>query len=101
MEVKSVTKTDKSSYSSDFLYVFFCFFLSKNRIISLESSAKCELVCAFRRQTPKLGMAKVTQVDFPPRELVSYTKETQTPVMTQQKEGESRNRIQGGLELTV
>lgn len=33
-------------------------------------------------------MAKVTQVDFPPREIVSYTKETQTPVMTQQKEGD-------------
>ncbi|KAK1903210.1 Dynein cytoplasmic 1 intermediate chain 2a [Dissostichus eleginoides] len=33
-----------------------------------------------RRGTPKLGMAKVTQVDFPPRETVSYTKETQTPV---------------------
>lgn len=34
-------------------------------------------------------MAKVTQVDFPPREIVSYTKETQTPVVTQEKEGES------------
>lgn len=33
-------------------------------------------------------MAKVTQVDFPPREIVSYTKETQTPVVTQEKEGE-------------
>uniref|UniRef100_A0A6D2WTH2 Dynein cytoplasmic 1 intermediate chain 2 n=1 Tax=Takifugu rubripes TaxID=31033 RepID=A0A6D2WTH2_TAKRU len=40
------------------------------------------------RQTPKLGMAKVTQVDFPPREIVSYTKETQTPVVTQEKEEE-------------
>ncbi|KAI3355790.1 hypothetical protein L3Q82_004362 [Scortum barcoo] len=39
-----------------------------------------------RRVTPKLGMAKLTQVDFPPRETVSYTKETQTPVMTHQKE---------------
>lgn len=98
MEVKSVTKTDKSSYSR----VTFCvLFFVKNRIICLESSAKCELVCAFRRQTPKLGMAKVTQVDFPPREIVSYTKETQTPVMTQQKEGESYNTLQGGLELTV
>uniref|UniRef100_A0A667ZKW0 Cytoplasmic dynein 1 intermediate chain 2 n=1 Tax=Myripristis murdjan TaxID=586833 RepID=A0A667ZKW0_9TELE len=36
----------------------------------------------------KLGMAKITHVDFPPRETVSYTKETQTPVMTQQKEEE-------------
>ncbi|CAG09951.1 unnamed protein product, partial [Tetraodon nigroviridis] len=40
------------------------------------------------RQTPKLGMAKVTQVDFPPREIVSYAKETQTPVVTQEKEEE-------------
>uniref|UniRef100_A0A7N9AMD2 Dynein cytoplasmic 1 intermediate chain 2 n=1 Tax=Mastacembelus armatus TaxID=205130 RepID=A0A7N9AMD2_9TELE len=39
-----------------------------------------------RRGTPKLGMAKITQVDFPPRETVSYTKETQTPVMSQPKE---------------
>uniref|UniRef100_A0A668T4M1 Dynein, cytoplasmic 1, intermediate chain 2a n=1 Tax=Oreochromis aureus TaxID=47969 RepID=A0A668T4M1_OREAU len=39
-----------------------------------------------RRVTPKLGMAKVTQVDFPPREIVSYTKETQT--ITQAKEEE-------------
>ncbi|XP_041922846.1 dynein, cytoplasmic 1, intermediate chain 2a isoform X2 [Alosa sapidissima] len=36
----------------------------------------------------KLGMAKVTHVDFPPREVVSYTKETQTPVGTEQKEEE-------------
>lgn len=34
-------------------------------------------------------MAKVTQVDFPPRETVSYTKETQTPAPTQAKEGDS------------
>ncbi|XP_051479224.1 cytoplasmic dynein 1 intermediate chain 2 isoform X2 [Apus apus] len=41
-----------------------------------------------RRGPVKLGMAKVTQVDFPPREIVTYTKETQTPVMTQPKEDE-------------
>ncbi|XP_043988539.1 dynein, cytoplasmic 1, intermediate chain 2a [Gambusia affinis] len=41
-----------------------------------------------RRVTPKLGMAKVTQVDFPPRETVSYTKETQTPAPAQAKEEE-------------
>lgn len=41
-----------------------------------------------RRVTPKLGMAKVTHVDFPPRETVSYTKETQTPVVTLHKEEE-------------
>uniref|UniRef100_A0A8C9TB72 Dynein cytoplasmic 1 intermediate chain 2 n=1 Tax=Scleropages formosus TaxID=113540 RepID=A0A8C9TB72_SCLFO len=36
----------------------------------------------------KLGLSKITHVDFPPREIVSYTKETQTPVMTQEKEEE-------------
>ncbi|XP_070979216.1 dynein, cytoplasmic 1, intermediate chain 2a isoform X2 [Oncorhynchus clarkii lewisi] len=41
-----------------------------------------------RRGPLKLGMAKITHVDFPPKETVSYTKETQTPVMTQQKEEE-------------
>ncbi|XP_061697042.1 dynein, cytoplasmic 1, intermediate chain 2a-like isoform X2 [Syngnathoides biaculeatus] len=48
-----------------------------------------------RRGTSKLGMAKVTQVDFPPRETVSYTKETQTPVMTQQKEDEEEEEDEG------
>lgn len=46
------------------------------------------LLILFRRGPVKLGMAKITQVDFPPREIVTYTKETQTPVMTQPKEGE-------------
>ncbi|XP_007446397.1 PREDICTED: cytoplasmic dynein 1 intermediate chain 2 isoform X3 [Lipotes vexillifer] len=41
-----------------------------------------------RRGPIKLGMAKITQVDFPPREIVTYTKETQTPVMAQPKEDE-------------
>ncbi|XP_072540096.1 cytoplasmic dynein 1 intermediate chain 2 isoform X9 [Salminus brasiliensis] len=38
-----------------------------------------------RRVPLRLGMAKVTQVDFPPKELVSYSKETQTPTHTQIK----------------
>ncbi|KAL4635842.1 cytoplasmic dynein 1 intermediate chain 2-like isoform X2 [Arapaima gigas] len=41
-----------------------------------------------RRGPLKLGMSRITHVDFPPREIVSYTKETQTPVMTQEKEEE-------------
>ncbi|XP_034042864.1 cytoplasmic dynein 1 intermediate chain 2-like isoform X2 [Thalassophryne amazonica] len=45
------------------------------------------------RGTPKLGLSKVTHVDFPPRETVSYTKETQTPAMTQQKEEEEEEEI--------
>ncbi|KAK2858238.1 hypothetical protein Q7C36_006157 [Tachysurus vachellii] len=39
----------------------------------------------------RLGMAKLTQVDFPPRELVSYSKETQTPVTAQPKDAEEEN----------
>ncbi|XP_041698617.2 cytoplasmic dynein 1 intermediate chain 2 isoform X5 [Coregonus clupeaformis] len=35
------------------------------------------------RRGLRLGMAKVTQVDFPPKESVSYSKETQTPTYTQ------------------
>uniref|UniRef100_A0AAY4ERQ3 Cytoplasmic dynein 1 intermediate chain 2 n=1 Tax=Denticeps clupeoides TaxID=299321 RepID=A0AAY4ERQ3_9TELE len=50
------------------------------------------LYCALRRGLIKLAMAKVTHVDFPPREMVSYSKETQTPVMTEQKEGENLHR---------
>ncbi|XP_059355470.1 dynein, cytoplasmic 1, intermediate chain 2a-like [Carassius carassius] len=41
-----------------------------------------------RRGPLKLAMVKVTQVDFPPKEVVSYTKETQTPTVTEQKEEE-------------
>lgn len=41
-----------------------------------------------RRGPAKLSIAKVTQVDFPPKEVVSYSKETQTPTMSEQKEGE-------------
>ncbi|XP_042722928.1 cytoplasmic dynein 1 intermediate chain 2-like [Lagopus leucura] len=44
-----------------------------------------------RRGPVELGMAKITQVDFPPREIVTYTKETQTPVMTQPKEDEEED----------
>ncbi|XP_073533412.1 cytoplasmic dynein 1 intermediate chain 1 isoform X2 [Phyllobates terribilis] len=38
------------------------------------------------RRMIKLGVSKVTQVDFLPREVVSYSKETQTPVNTLQAE---------------
>ncbi|XP_062908251.1 cytoplasmic dynein 1 intermediate chain 2-like isoform X1 [Mobula hypostoma] len=40
------------------------------------------------RGTIKLEMAKITQVDFLPREIVTYTKGTQTPVITQKAEAE-------------
>ncbi|KAG1945149.1 cytoplasmic dynein 1 intermediate chain 2 isoform X4 [Pimephales promelas] len=41
-----------------------------------------------RRGPLKLGMSKVTQVDFPPKEMVSYSKETQTPSQTHHKNDE-------------
>ncbi|XP_073708374.1 dynein, cytoplasmic 1, intermediate chain 2a isoform X3 [Garra rufa] len=44
-----------------------------------------------RRGPLKLGMSKVTQVDFPPKELVSYTKETQTPTQTHHKDDEEED----------
>lgn len=40
-----------------------------------------------RRRLHRLGVSKVTQVDFLPREVVSYSKETQTPLATHQSEG--------------
>ncbi|XP_077124244.1 cytoplasmic dynein 1 intermediate chain 1 isoform X4 [Ranitomeya variabilis] len=43
------------------------------------------------RRMIKLGVSKVTQVDFLPREVVSYAKETQTPVTTLQAEEEEED----------
>lgn len=36
----------------------------------------------------KLGASKITQVDFLPKEVVSYCKETQTPLAAHLSEGE-------------
>lgn len=50
---------------------------------ALESVFACKFhtmgwsVC--RRGAVRLGMSKLTQVDFVPKEMVSYSKETQTP----------------------
>uniref|UniRef100_A0A673K076 Cytoplasmic dynein 1 intermediate chain 1-like n=1 Tax=Sinocyclocheilus rhinocerous TaxID=307959 RepID=A0A673K076_9TELE len=40
------------------------------------------------RRTHRLGPSKITQVDFLPREVVSYCKETQTPLAAHQSEEE-------------
>lgn len=61
--------------------------------------AMFESICAFRRAAPKLGMAKVFHVDFPPRETVFYTKETQTPTMTVVKEGDAPVMLKHSLNL--
>lgn len=48
-----------------------------------------------RRGAVRLGISKLTQVDFVPKEMVSYSKETQTPTEavahTDQKAGKSHN----------
>ncbi|XP_050992145.1 cytoplasmic dynein 1 intermediate chain 1 isoform X3 [Labeo rohita] len=41
---------------------------------------------AGRRRAHRLGPSKITQVDFLPREVVSYCKETQTPLAAHQSE---------------
>uniref|UniRef100_A0A7N6B8Z8 Dynein, cytoplasmic 1, intermediate chain 2b n=1 Tax=Anabas testudineus TaxID=64144 RepID=A0A7N6B8Z8_ANATE len=50
---------------------------------SFSVNCKSVHVCAYfpacRRGAVRLGMSKVTQVDFVPKEMVSYSKETQTP----------------------
>ncbi|XP_059365599.1 cytoplasmic dynein 1 intermediate chain 1-like isoform X4 [Carassius carassius] len=43
---------------------------------------------AGSRRTHRLGPSKITQVDFLPREVVSYCKETQTPLAAHQSEDE-------------
>lgn len=35
----------------------------------------------------RLGASKIVQIDFMPKELVTYSKETQTPVASDQPEG--------------
>lgn len=51
------------------------------------------MVCVCRRGAVRLGMSKVTQVEFVPKEMVSYSKETQTPTEavthTDQKAGKT------------
>uniref|UniRef100_A0A8C2KYB1 Dynein, cytoplasmic 1, intermediate chain 2a n=1 Tax=Cyprinus carpio TaxID=7962 RepID=A0A8C2KYB1_CYPCA len=54
---------------------------------SLSLSLCLSLALSLSRSLFLLAMVKVTHVDFPPKEVVSYTKETQTPTMTEQKEG--------------
>lgn len=45
------------------------------------------LTCVPRRRMHRLGASKITQVDFLPKEVVSYSKETQTPVAAHHSEG--------------
>ncbi|EPY85581.1 hypothetical protein CB1_000369003 [Camelus ferus] len=62
------------------------------------SVARCDGIPACRRRLHKLGVSKVTQVDFLPREVVSYSKETQTPLATHQSEEQESDRPMTGTQ---
>uniref|UniRef100_A0A8C6PYP8 Dynein cytoplasmic 1 intermediate chain 1 n=1 Tax=Nothobranchius furzeri TaxID=105023 RepID=A0A8C6PYP8_NOTFU len=47
---------------------------------------------AGRRRMQRLGASKITQVDFLPKEVVSYSKETQTPTCPKHLPGEASRR---------
>uniref|UniRef100_A0AAR2M428 Dynein cytoplasmic 1 intermediate chain 1 n=1 Tax=Pygocentrus nattereri TaxID=42514 RepID=A0AAR2M428_PYGNA len=56
---------------------------------------------AGRRRMHRLGASKITQVDFLPREVVSYSKETQTPLaahQSEEEEDEDNAEPKAGLE---
>nr|ANG60410.1 dynein cytoplasmic 1 intermediate chain 1D [Rattus norvegicus] len=59
---------------------------SKSVSTPSEAGSQDDLGPLTRRRLNKLGVSKVTQVDFLPREVVSYSKETQTPLATHQSE---------------
>ncbi|XP_056875987.1 cytoplasmic dynein 1 intermediate chain 1 isoform X6 [Takifugu flavidus] len=56
------------------------------------------------RRMQRLGASKITQVDFLPREMVSYSKETQTPLnahlseVEEEEEDEEMAQVKPGLE---
>uniref|UniRef100_A0A3B3RAX7 Cytoplasmic dynein 1 intermediate chain 1 n=1 Tax=Paramormyrops kingsleyae TaxID=1676925 RepID=A0A3B3RAX7_9TELE len=50
-----------------------------------------KLFLISRSRTQRLGPSKITQVDFQPRELVTYSKETQTPLAVLQSEDEDED----------
>ncbi|XP_078519848.1 cytoplasmic dynein 1 intermediate chain 1 isoform X1 [Lissotriton helveticus] len=51
------------------------------------------------RRVQKLGISKVVQVDFLPREVVAYSKETQTPVTTHQIEVDEEDEELAELKI--
>ncbi|XP_056154787.1 cytoplasmic dynein 1 intermediate chain 1 isoform X2 [Lampris incognitus] len=52
-----------------------------------------------RRRMHRLGASKITQVDFLPRELVSYSKETQTPLTAHLSEAEEEEEDEEMAEV--
>uniref|UniRef100_A0A3Q1I6A8 Dynein cytoplasmic 1 intermediate chain 1 n=1 Tax=Anabas testudineus TaxID=64144 RepID=A0A3Q1I6A8_ANATE len=54
-----------------------------------------------RRRMQRLGASKITQVDFLPKEVVSYSKETQTPLtahLSEEEEDEEMMEVKPGPE---
>ena len=52
-----------------------------------------------RRRMQRLGPSKIVQVDFLPKELVSYCKETQTPLTAHLSEGERERESVGVYKI--
>lgn len=79
-------------YLSKHWSIFFTLFIKANTLVLASDLHLTQLtfwcyVFHLRRRLHKLGVSKITQVDFLPREVVSYSKETQTPLATHQSEG--------------
>jgi len=53
----------------------------------LEAAAVSEMPVVGRRQMSALGISKITQTSIPPREVVQYSKETQTASLPDDSEG--------------
>lgn len=80
------------------VYHYICLYmetLHKVRLCTLVLISTIIRVC--RRGAVRLGMSKVTQVEFLPKEMVSYSKETQTPTEaathTEQKAGKTETQM--------
>lgn len=69
------------------IYVSTCTLSSRYFHLMFLNAVESVCACKFhtmgrsvcRRGAVRLGMSKLTQVDFVPKEMVSYSKETQTP----------------------
>ncbi|XP_076006019.1 dynein cytoplasmic 1 intermediate chain 1a isoform X9 [Genypterus blacodes] len=64
-----------------------------------QDSAEGAAAAAARRRMQRLGASKITQVDFLPKELVSYCKETQTPLNAHQSEVEEEEEDEEMMEV--
>lgn len=75
---------NKTKYDSDAIQ----FDRNESCFECVHNSKKGTFLLWTRRRMQKLGASKITQVDFQPKELVLYSKETQTPHTAHLSEGE-------------